>query len=332
METRTINIIYRNPIRLIKSSLGIIFYKNGVYPYNKSIYHSLIRFTCRMLLLASKKMGFAGHGIMEVAYKNQPTKKTLRFNSRNSQYHSIYMPYNQSGYELETTMLLDHFIQLNPNLTFFDIGANWGHMSLFVLSNTNFSGKVFAFEPYPSTYNDLKLISQLTETNNFFPYNIALSDKEENVVFHRTDTIHSGIISVSSSNNVDTAQYNAMSVDAFCKKNNTTPDLLKIDVEGFELNVLKGAVEILKEKKPFILIENNSTDTNYLAVLSFLAEMEYAIYYPCLVENVTKKIIEQGEYYNKDFSKKELCLTPINAQSRHLFQEHINVVCLPNNF
>ena len=285
-----------------------------------------------MLLLAAKKTGFAGHGIMEIAYKNQSTKKTLQFDSKNSQYHSIYMPYNQSGYELETTMLLDYFIQLNPNLTFFDIGANWGHMSLFVLSNANFDGKVFAFEPYLSSYNDLKLISTITETNNFFPQNIALSDKEENVVFHHTNTIHSGIISVSSSNNTDTDQYNAMSIDLFCKKNNTKPDLLKIDVEGFELNVLKGAVDILKEKQPFILMESNSTDTNCLPVLSFLEEMRYQIYYPRLLENATNKLIEQGAYHNIDFSKKELCLTPINAQNRNLFQEHLNLVCFPKNF
>ena len=332
MEIRTIQTAYRNPFRLIKSSPGIFFYKHGVYPYNKTIYHSLIRVTCRLLLLAAKKFNIAGHGMMEIAYKNQSTKKTLRFDSRNSQYHSIYMPYNQSGYELVTTMLLDYFIQQNPALTFFDIGANWGHMSLFVLSNPNFSGKVVAFEPYPPSYHDLTLISQLTETNKFFPYNIALSDKEEHVEFHHPDTIHSGIISVSSSNHADTDHYNAISLDSFCKKNNVKPNLLKIDVEGFELNVLQGAVDILKEKQPFIIIENNSSDANCAAVLSFLEKNGYAIYYPRLVETAANNLIEQGEYSTKAFSKEELCLTRLNAQNRNQFQEHLNLVCLPNNF
>jgi hypothetical protein len=50
-------------------------------------------------------------------------------------------------------------------------------------------------------------------------------------------------------------QFRATTVDRICEEMTIHPDLLKIDVEGYELNVLRGSERVLREDGPTIFLE-----------------------------------------------------------------------------
>ena len=54
--------------------------------------------------------------------------------------------------------------------------------------------------------------------------------------------------------NFDKTFKKQVSIDSYCKINNLCPDLIKIDVEGAEINVLRGATDTIKRFKPLIFL------------------------------------------------------------------------------
>ena len=72
-------------------------------------------------------------------------------------------------------------------------------------------------------------------------------------------------------------------MDKWCNDNNITKiDLIKIDVEGFEMNVLKGGIQTLQKFKPKMFIElddNNLKDVGSSAkeLINFIAKLDYKI-------------------------------------------------------
>ena len=66
---------------------------------------------------------------------------------------------------------------------------------------------------------------------------------------------------------------------------NLQPEIIKIDVEGFESQVLEGAIETIKKNKPYLMIEIN--DVSVKKVGSLLLELNYLIF---TYEKSTKKL------------------------------------------
>jgi FkbM family methyltransferase len=124
------------------------------------------------------------------------------------------------------------------------------------------SGKVYAFEPQSILYKYLLTLKGLFSSEIIIE-NLALSDssKEQvlNIPSHKNENKSSPGASLS--NNfvgqkiIKTEFIQSISLDEYCKNSNIRPDFLKIDVEGHELEVLKGAEEILKSYKPGLLVE-----------------------------------------------------------------------------
>ena len=149
-----------------------------------------------------------------------------------------------------------------------DIGANVGKYTKLLLSETN--SEVIAFEPLPKAFEELKEIEK-----KFSPrlnvYNFGIGNKNSNLELNYStekSELASFIedldkLSFTDNKNNKKIIVEVMTLDSFFKKNEQTYkekeiDLLKIDTEGFELEVLNGASETLINKKPkFIQIEFN---------------------------------------------------------------------------
>tara|TARA_Y100001958_G_scaffold159888_1_gene163977 strand:+ start:14800 stop:15504 length:705 start_codon:yes stop_codon:yes gene_type:complete len=134
----------------------------------------------------------------------------------------------------------------------FDVGAHKGE-------SINFFKKIYpksiihCFEPNPVIYNELSKIN----INDVFKHNIAISDKEGESEFFTQDMSHLGGLLEINKKAKDSLGYaeNALNkkikvktttLDNFClinKINNI--DILKIDVQGYEIGVLKGGKKIL---------------------------------------------------------------------------------------
>jgi len=138
----------------------------------------------------------------------------------------------------------------------FDIGANIGWHSLNT-AKLNKKLKVYAFEPIKDTYNYLVRNIKLNKLNNIIPNNIGLSDKNAIVHFYVNPEL-SGSASEKKITDFNTNRIKVTlkKLDDYCADNNIFKiDLIKCDVEGAELFVLKGGKKILEEFKPIIFVE-----------------------------------------------------------------------------
>jgi len=134
---------------------------------------------------------------------------------------------------------------LKDTSTFIDIGANIGNLSL-AASTTITHGEIFAFEAQPKTFNSLQQ-NLADNAKNIHSYNLAVSNEPGEL--HMTDFAADDCNGVADKKTNNTISVKAETIDSVLKDKNTFIDLLKIDVEGYELMVLQGAIETLSRTK-----------------------------------------------------------------------------------
>lgn len=152
-----------------------------------------------------------------------------------------------------------------------DIGANVG---MYTLLFARYSKHVFAFEPLPRNIRYLSRILELNRVRNATIVPCAVSDFTRLSSFKEGENCALGRLDNEGGQPVVT-----VSCDDFVSTYNIVPSLLKIDVEGAEVLVLKGAEDTLLSFKPIILL---STHGNELRVncLEFLKKLKYSQIWP----------------------------------------------------
>lgn len=166
-----------------------------------------------------------------------PEGETLRILPR-----CRYVSWNRDEYTAFKSMLRPGGIAL-------DIGANVGCYSLLFGQWVGPSGKVFAFEPASETHRNLRRHIKLNSLDAVItPVEAAVSDTKTTARFLKLDNHGMNRLALSSEQAEQSrvVEVATTTVDEFCKHAGVVPDLIKIDVEGFELNVLRGARETIK--------------------------------------------------------------------------------------
>lgn len=140
-----------------------------------------------------------------------------------------------------------------PGATVYDIGANVGIYSLLASSLVGPSGTVYAFEPLARNLRYLRRHIALNQLQNCVVLELAVSNLEGTRRFSAASWDYSmgrlspkGEISVQSIT-LDSCIYG--------EKGLRPPDLVKIDVEGAELEVLQGGARVLTEFHPAVFVE-----------------------------------------------------------------------------
>jgi FkbM family methyltransferase len=138
-----------------------------------------------------------------------------------------------------------------PDWRIADVGANQGLYTL-LLSRLAFSGQVYAFEPDPSLFAALEGNVRRNQAQNVTLFNAAAAGQAGKLLLQpgQLNRGDNRIIASASSDN-HTVEIKAISLDQIIPESRL--DLLKIDVQGFEVEVLKGARQIL-ETNPDLLI------------------------------------------------------------------------------
>ena len=160
---------------------------------------------------------------------------------------------------LEPHMVKQFKKYLNKNSVVFDIGANIGiHTILF----GRLAKKVFAFEPYEPNFKHLQTNLANNEIFNVLSFQLALSNKQEEVKIKYVNPINSGQIILDDNPNTALDNWKNMKEEIIVKC--ITLDsldidelhFLKIDVEGYEPKVLAGGKQTILKFKPIIAIED----------------------------------------------------------------------------
>ncbi|WP_339775768.1 FkbM family methyltransferase [uncultured Methylophaga sp.] len=186
------------------------------------------------------------------------------------------------SYELDLTEVIDSAIYFNqsrephttnalkrlckPGMIVIDIGANVGSHTLPLAKSVGNKGKVYAIEPVPWALDKLRKNLALNRFTNVQIHPIALSDyTDENAEFSLRASFKTtsenpvnkdGGLSESWWNACENVSVRVDTLDNFIEKENIAHvDVIKLDVDGFEVKVLKGAERILQSFKPIILME-----------------------------------------------------------------------------
>jgi|GEM_PF-1569809 len=176
-----------------------------------------------------------------------------------------------------------------------DIGANIG---LTTLLFSSLASRVFAFEPSPSTYNILITNLARAGATNVEAVNIGLGDKTESKTITFSKNNRSGAFvsdKICPKRGHLTEEIKIDTLDNYFSSQKVMPTFLKIDVEGFEQNVIKGAKKILAETKPIVVMEMNHFCLNVLHRITlpdFLEFMCSTFPYLYAVDTDNKTIIE----------------------------------------
>jgi FkbM family methyltransferase len=169
---------------------------------------------------------------------------------------------------VQETLLLEGFWEpkttryvcdsLGPGQVFLDIGANAGYFSLLASHCVGESGKVLAVEPNPAVAKQLRQNTQRNGLINVAIAEAACSDSIEVRNLYVSNAYNTGLSSLSRDNLAWTksVKVTCTTVDVLVEEYGLDRvDLVKIDVEGAELQVLRGMTTVLKRLRPRIIIE-----------------------------------------------------------------------------
>jgi len=185
----------------------------------------------------------------------------------------------------------NHFYSMPEDAIIFDIGANMGCMAL-QFAKTATSGRVYAFEPTDFAYSKLlnnidlnpEFKPRITPVKQFASDKSMIAPRPFAMASWKTDCFTSKGHPVHGGVERNTGLAPSITLDEFCESNGIIRvDLIKIDTEGHELPVLKGAVNILKKQQPVIIFETgrylmDEQGVHFMEYLVLLESLGYRLY------------------------------------------------------
>lgn len=200
--------------------------------------------------------------------------KGLRFNTGNS-----HIGFLLGTSEPAVQSILQMLIR--PGSVIYDVGANVGFLALVAAHLTGPTGKIFAFEPLPQNFRQLERNAQLNGFEYVKSRNMALADRDGSAAFlvSRSPTWGKlASVSGEAAEQIGETEVAVRRLDSVVRDDSLPlPYLIKIDVEGAEVEVLDGAMETIQKARPILLIELHGTN---VAIAERLKTLNY---YPAVV-------------------------------------------------
>jgi FkbM family methyltransferase len=172
-------------------------------------------------------------------------------------------------YEPEQTRLFQQ--RITAGATVLDIGAHVGYYTLLASALVGPNGRVVAFEPNPENHGFLRRHMRLNDVTNVTMEDVAVSDSTGTASFAFGTGSGTGRLAEHGVLEVRTVR-----LDEYCREQGVEPDVLKIDVEGAELTVLRGADEVIRSRHPVIFLSTHGEDVHG-ECLAWLSERSYAV-------------------------------------------------------
>ncbi len=183
--------------------------------------------------------------------------------------------------------------RLRPGDTFLDIGGHYGYFSLLASLLVGEKGRVVAFEASPTTFRILE--QNAAPIANFTAYHRAVSDSTEPLLFYEFPNLYAEYNTLEveqfrgqawfAANPPREVRIPAERMDDFLPREGLCPDLIKIDVEGAEDHVLRGAGKYLESYHPLIAMEYLSADRGNTAHLRAERHLRQLGYHPHRIDD-----------------------------------------------
>ena len=269
----------------------------------QNFFHTLTHraYTVRFLPLILKKVFVEilhtfNRLFLEPIKPNQITNTSFNFKLSVSPDNGANYYYNGS-YEIGTLEVMKNCLKKGDILV--DVGASVGFLSIFGRTIVGTTGKVLCFEPSKNRFRDLMKSISINEYENVIANNVALGDEKGEIYLVEsgdggylssipplfqpiyTTLLKKKHLDIYSSKDHSKKGYSVeqTTLDKYLLENNITKvHFIKIDVEGYEINVLKGAKSILSGKDaPIISVEigKRNIKTGIFEFLKNINEYEF---------------------------------------------------------
>ena len=197
------------------------------------------------------------------------------------------------AYDPETVHAIDAVLREGDYAV--DIGANIGIFATYMARRVGPAGKVFAFEPSPIHFPSLARNAILQSLHNLHVFNLAVADAEGERL-HYTTASSGSLISDFQEDGHECIAVNrvkSMPLDRVISEANAARvRLVKVDVDGNEREVLRGARTFLAHGHPFLLLEvadgiQRLSGSSARALLEDVAELGYGF---CVGRGITFEV------------------------------------------
>lgn len=160
------------------------------------------------------------------------------------------------SYEFEKQRAIARAVR--PGMVCWDVGAHVGFYTLLFAQLTGPKGKVYAFEPVPENLAYLRRHVAMNGFRNVEVLPVALCDHDGMEMFDRGPDSSMGRLDPQGELRVECRQADALLESGDVRP----PDIVKIDVEGGEADVLRGAQRLLQNHKPLIFLATHGPEVH----------------------------------------------------------------------
>lgn len=233
---------------------------------------------------------------------------------------------------------------ITPGSCVLDIGAHKGAAADTFAALAQSSGEVHAFEPHPVLFFELSMLCSVAEQKKIakmFPYCKAMSDSVGHVIFSVSRFMDQVEFNCASSIEQNLANEGRLgedfirilvetdTIDTFCRNRFVAPTVIKIDTEGADYRVIRGAQKTIERYRPAIITEfgydaDQGLPTTALEPLSHLEKAGYELF-------VMDMMHFKGNYVGHDSRFAFRTILPISVEELSLFPGvfSFNVLALP---
>jgi FkbM family methyltransferase len=189
------------------------------------------------------------------AFSYQVNRMGLQFNGNINNFIERFI-FFFGAYEREELLLLKKLVRSFDRPVFVDVGANIGQHSLFV---SQYCANVYAFEPYSRVRDQFESCIKQNAVKNIQVFDFALGSQNTELPFYAPKGSNQGIGTFVDKGKDSLSKIGTFSVkrgdDVFAQHKLNKFHLIKIDVEGFEKDVLLGLRQTLARCRPIIFLE-----------------------------------------------------------------------------
>lgn len=236
------------------------------------------------------------------------------------------MVYFLGEYENYVTQVIGSVVK--PDDICFDVGANFGWFTTYLLRLEKLSDKkiaeIHAFEPLKKVFENLEENVKLAGSpNNTFLNNFALTNEASETIIYIVDRLGSGHSSLAKNaeEKLSEEKIKTKTFDEYVsEKNIKQVDFIKIDIEGSELNFLKGGKKMFEQKIPPVMMMEMALATTkpfgYLPddLIKYISEhAEYDFY---ALDEINKTINKIDGFKEDEIGANVLCVPKNADQSR----------------